>query len=460
VGIARQKTQALEAKGNGVMRTLTKAALLGAGAAILLFVTACPATAQADDPGPWVELTRPQSDDQGHYCGLKEKLRLDVEGLVAAPGEVSSVAVNDKQARLLFTGLKPFGAPDDSEAIAFKALLWLEPQTEVSVVVTLADGTQHTSTFVPDTETMIARLRELLLQTPRDPQALLRMNYLSDPREDRLARTQDALDINPGLAEAHLQLGGLIMDQYDREPAIAEFKEAVRLAPEYAEAYFLLGMALSMQGMTGDDEAKSEEAIIHLKEAIRLDPDYLWPRMHLGWAYLHGLGDFEAAIAAFEGILTIDPQYHEAHHGLARVCVKQGDLDGAIAKYKDALEIDPNDSMVHWNLGRALEEQGKTEEALAAYRKSFEIMPKFYVAGVSVGNLLADEGRMDEAIAAYKQAIEAWPEYAEAHYRLAEAYYKLKRYAEAKKEAEKTVELDPNHNEVYPLLHSLKNRGY
>ncbi len=440
--------------------TKTGAALLAAALAMAVFMSACPARAQADEPGPWVELTRPQSDDQGHCYALKEKLRLDVEGLVAAPGEVGSVAVNDKQARLLFTGLTPFGATDDIEAIAFKALLWLEPETEVSVVVTLADGTQHTSTFVPDTETMIARLRELLVQTPRDPQALLRMNYSSDPREDRLARAQEALAINPDLAEAHLQLAELVWDQYDREPAIAEYREAVRLAPEYAQAHFLLGMELAMQGMTGDGEAKSEEAIVHLKEAIGLDPGHLRARMHLGWAYLHGLGDFEAAIAAFQGILEIDPQYPDAHHGLARVCVKQGDLDGAIAKYKDALKIDPELFLVHWNLGRALEEQGKTEEALAAYRKSFEIMPRFYVAGVSVGNVLAEQGRMDEAIAAYKQAIEAGPEYAEAHYRLAEAYYKLKRYAEAKQEAEKTVELDPNHNEVYPLLHSLKYKGY
>jgi len=440
--------------------TKTGAALLAVALAMAMFMSACPARTQADEPGPWVELTCPQSDDQGHYCRLKVKLRLDVEGLVAAPGEVSSVAVNDKQARPLFTGLKPFGAPDDIEAIAFKALVWLEPETEVSVVVTLADGTQHTSTFVPDTETTIARLRELLVQTPRNPQALLRMNCSQDPREDKLARAQAALDINPDLAEAHGQLGLLVWAQYDREPAIAEYREAVRLAPGYAQAHFELGMELSMQGMTDDDEAKSEEAIAHLTEAIRLDPGHLRARMHLAWAYLHGLGDFEAAIAAFQGILEIDPQSADAHHGLARVCVKQGDLDGAIVKYKDALKIDPELFLVHWNLGRALQEQGKTEEALAAYRKSFGIRPKFSDAGVSLGNLLADEGRMDEAIAAYKQAIEARPEYAEAHYRLAEAYYKLKRYAEAKKEAEKTVELDPNHNEVYPLLHSLKHKGY
>ena len=435
------------------------AALLAAALAMAMFMSACPARAQADGPGPWVELTRPQSDDQGHCYGFTEKGRRDVEGLVAAPTKVSSIHVNDKQARLLYTALTPFGAPDDIKAIAFKVFVWLEPKTEVRVVVTLADGTEHTRTFLPDAETMLARLPELLLQTPRDPQALLRMSRSWDPREDKRARAQDALDINPGLAEAHVRLGVLIMDRYDKEPAIAEFREAVRLAPEYAEAYFLLGMELSMQGMTGGED-KYEEAIVHLKEAIRLDPGHLWARMQLGWAYLHGLGDFEAAIAAFQGILEIDPQYHDAHHGLARVCVKQGDLDGAIAKYKDALEIDPDLFLVHWNLGRALQEQGKTEEALAAYRRSFEIMPKFSDAGVSLGNLLADEGRMDEAIVAYKQAIEAGPEYAEAHYRLAEAYYKLKRYAEAKKEAEKTVELDPNHNEVYPLLHSLKYKGY
>ncbi len=48
--------------------------------------------------------------------------------------------------------------------------------------------------------------------------------------------------------------------------------------------------------------------------------------------------------------------------------------------------------------------------------------------------------------------MEMAPLNAEGHYRLAEAYYRLKRYAEAKNEAEKTVELDPDHNQVYRLL--------
>ena len=64
-------------------------------------------------------------------------------------------------------------------------------------------------------------------------------------------------------------------DQGKLEEAIASYRQAVRLKPDYAEAYNNLGNALKDQG-------KLEEAIASYQQALRLKPDYAEAHNNLG----------------------------------------------------------------------------------------------------------------------------------------------------------------------------------
>ena len=59
------------------------------------------------------------------------------------------------------------------------------------------------------------------------------------------------------------------------DEAIAAYREAIRLKPDYAEAHSNLGIALAGQG-------KLDEAIAEYREAIRLKPDYAAAHNNLG----------------------------------------------------------------------------------------------------------------------------------------------------------------------------------
>jgi len=76
-----------------------------------------------------------------------------------------------------------------------------------------------------------------------------------------------AINIEPSSADAHNNLGNVLLDQDKPEEAIKAFNEALTIKPEYAEAYYNSGNALQALGMFND-------ALEAYKKAISYKPDY------------------------------------------------------------------------------------------------------------------------------------------------------------------------------------------
>ena len=60
-----------------------------------------------------------------------------------------------------------------------------------------------------------------------------------------------SLELDPKLAEAHLQLGNLYSDQNKYAEAIPEYKRALELNSDLADAYYRLGQAYVRTGEKG-----------------------------------------------------------------------------------------------------------------------------------------------------------------------------------------------------------------
>src|SRR5205809_1363328 len=65
----------------------------------------------------------------------------------------------------------------------------------------------------------------------------------ADPKQV-LAEFREAVRLRPGYAEAHNNVGRVLIQGGDNEGGIAEFRQALLLAPEYAGALGNLGAAL------------------------------------------------------------------------------------------------------------------------------------------------------------------------------------------------------------------------
>jgi Flp pilus assembly protein TadD len=139
--------------------------------------------------------------------------------------------------------------------------------------------------------------------------------YRDDQDEEAVLAFQEAVRLDPSLAEAHFRLGLGYESLGKREEAEAEYKKAVEAYKKYfeenpddAEAHYALGQTYANLG-------QYSEAIREYREATKLkedDPDIFYD---LGVAYTK-LAQYDAAATAFSKSLEIDPDYYRAQDGL------------------------------------------------------------------------------------------------------------------------------------------------
>jgi tetratricopeptide (TPR) repeat protein len=89
-------------------------------------------------------------------------------------------------------------------------------------------------------------------------------------------------------------------------------------------------------------KGQSDEAMVHYEEAIKLQPNYADAYYNRG-NVLFEKGRIDEAIADWEKTLQIQPNDADAHTCLGNALLRQGSLKEAIAHYERALALAPED---------------------------------------------------------------------------------------------------------------------
>lgn len=178
-----------------------------------------------------------------------------------------------------------------------------------------------------------------------------------------LATAARALELDPGLAEAHAARGHALATTGRREEAIAEFERALELDPDLYEANYFYGRFCMLQGDyeravevytraaeilpddyrspihlmnifrtlgRHDEEVKfGRIGIERAEQVLRLHPEGSDPAQ-LGACALAGLGDHERAREWTARALAIDPDDYQARYNAACVYALVGEADRAI----------------------------------------------------------------------------------------------------------------------------------
>jgi len=150
-------------------------------------------------------------------------------------------------------------------------------------------------------------------------------------------------------------------------------------------------------------------------------------------------GKNEEAIEKFEEAVKIDPNLTAAYAALTRVHTRLDQWDDVIADGEKALDTGGDDEAVLALVADAYEHKGDKEKA-DAYRKRIpESAPVIFNKAVP----LLNAGKDAEAEPILVQAIERDDSFARAHYELGMLYGRQGKNAEARKQLERYLELDP-----------------
>jgi cytochrome c-type biogenesis protein CcmH/NrfG len=160
----------------------------------------------------------------------------------------------------------------------------------------------------------------------------------------------------------------------DNDRAIADYNEAIRIDPDYADAFYGRGNAWSEKF----DDAR---ALADYNQAIRLDPNHAAALNNRGAAWL-AMGQYDRAVADFSAAIRIDPRDADYYNNLGNAWHLKGDNDRAIVDYDEAIRLNPRDPCPLYNRGSAWQAKGDLDRALADYDEAIRVAPNYRCWGV------------------------------------------------------------------------------
>ncbi|MBA3693515.1 MAG: protein kinase [Acidobacteria bacterium] len=185
------------------------------------------------------------------------------------------------------------------------------------------------------------------------------LNGVLDPKEGKpkaRAAIEKALELDETLAEVHLALARIKRDELDWMGAERDYKRAIELNLNLADAYQAYSVYLVQVGRT-------DEALTEIERAQELDP-------------------LRIALKTTEGnILYFARRYDEA-----------------IQKLQDAVEKEPDNTISHYYLGYAYIAKGQYAEAISSFQLAIKINGETTSTLIYLGQTYAKSGKRDEAL--------------------------------------------------------------
>ncbi len=229
-----------------------------------------------------------------------------------------------------------------------------------------------------------------------------------------LAKIPPTLPRWTGRAAVAVLLGALGLASWNRAHVYRDnltlYRDTLRINPACWMAAYNLGMELAAQGHTA-------EAIASYRNALRLRPDYADAHANLAMSLLTQPEGRNEAMAHLETALRLKPEHWQAHCNLGNILLSiPGRQAEAIPHYKEVLRLKPDFAEVRFNLALVLLNlPGRQAEAIPHFEAAVRLNPALWQAHYSLGHLLLlVPGRQDDAIRHLEAALRLKPDLAEA----------------------------------------------
>lgn len=208
-----------------------------------------------------------------------------------------------------------------------------------------------------------------------------------------------ALEVDPGLAEAHKSLAA-VRNHYDWDwrGAEQEFQRALELDSNSSVAHQWYSAVLLLL-------KRHDEAIAEVKRARDLDP--LSPSLtaFIGLIYMK-TRVYDRALEACREAMELDPNHSFGYWVLARTLDAREDFQQALEASRTAAKLSGGDLLYTTHLGYALARAGEHDGARVVAKKLQQYAQTRYVCSYDIAMIYVGLGEKDTAFEWFERALE------------------------------------------------------
>ena len=210
---------------------------------------------------------------------------------------------------------------------------------------------------------------------------------------------------------AYVGRGLAYLDKGDRDSAIADFTDAIRLDPKNAHAY-------NDRGLAWKDKGDHDRALADLTAAIAINP---LPRSDLpgsGFVNVYAnrgsawqaKGDLDRAIADFDRAVSLAPRDADAFNRRGNAWQAKGEADRAIADFTLAIAADPRFAGAYFNRGVVRQAKALPDLALTDFGEALRLDPGLDIAYYARAQIYMTRQDTEHAIAELDEMIRRKPD--------------------------------------------------
>ena len=259
------------------------------------------------------------------------------------------------------------------------------------------------------------------------------------------------LRVRPGMSEAHMNYGNLLIKTEDFDSALSHYHKAIELKPDYADAFY--NMATTY--LRNNDTVSCEK---YLRKTISLDSSHIYALINLATLLTeeNTIRSRKEAIELFKRVLVTDPRNEAAFFNLGLLYSDENSHQEAEKMFLQTVITNPVHKSALFNLGLYSLNFKDYEKCIEYLSRLIDAHPSHVRGHFNLGDCFMHKLDKARAKLHYQSALELDPNFLPAIHNLGVVWAQEGRYVEAIEQFENVLRLEPNHENARIFLERSK----